>query len=195
MATSCVEPVSDRRSRHLRSSPNSGPPRLPLCTSVTENGTVSHVLAQSTASTRNDGEGARNDRQPSSSRGGAPLRRDLEWLGLGPYEARLLLVLVEVGSANSTQLAELSGVYRTSTYRVMNALTARGLVEVMPGERPTVWTCHSWEGVLDLLETAAEDRLRQHHLLTNSLRQAFSGSEQHGQRAMATEDGRARPPQ
>ncbi len=102
------------------------------------------------------------------------LRRELQELGLRPYEARVLLALLRAGSANSAQLAELSGVPRTSTYQVMEALTDQGLAERVPTHGPAVWTCAGWEAVVDALDAAEEERLRQHHARTRQLRQAMA---------------------
>lgn len=106
---------------------------------------------------------------------GAPeletLRRELQALGLRPYGARVLLALLVAGSGNSAQLAELSGVPRTSIYQVAEALAAQGLVEVVPTHGPAVWACRGWEAVADALDAAEEERLRQHHASTRRLRQ------------------------
>ncbi len=102
------------------------------------------------------------------------LRRELQELGLRPYEARVLLALLRAGSANSAQLAELSGVPRTSTYQVMEALTDQGLAERVPTHGPAVWTSQGWEAVVDVLDAAEEERLRQHHARTNRLRHALA---------------------
>jgi len=102
------------------------------------------------------------------------LRRELQELGLRPYEARVLLALLRAGSANSAQLAHLSGVPRTSTYQVMEALTNQHLAERVPTHGPAVWTCAGWEAVVDLLDAAEEERLRQHHERTRRLRKAMA---------------------
>ena len=102
------------------------------------------------------------------------IRRELQELGLRPYEARVLLALLRAGSANSAQLAELSGVPRTSTYQVMEALTEQGLAERVPTHGPAVWTCGGWESVVDALDAAEEARLRQHHARTGRLRTALA---------------------
>lgn len=102
------------------------------------------------------------------------LRRELQELGLRPYEARVLLALLRAGSANSAQLAELSGVPRTSTYQVMEALTEQGLAERVPTHGPAVWACSGWEAVVDALDAAEEERLREHHARTLQLRQVLS---------------------
>lgn len=88
-----------------------------------------------------------------------------------PYGARLLLALLRTGSGTSAQLAELSGVPRTSVYSVMETLSEEGLVEAVPTVGPAVWTCPSWEVVVDLLDAAEEERLRQHHERTQRLRE------------------------
>jgi sugar-specific transcriptional regulator TrmB len=102
------------------------------------------------------------------------IRRELQELGLRPYEARVLVALLRAGSANSAQLAELSGVPRTSTYQVMEALTDQGLAERVPTHGPAVWTSQGWEAVVDVLDAAEEERLRQHHARTSRLRQALA---------------------
>jgi len=102
------------------------------------------------------------------------LRRELQELGLRPYEARVLLGLLRAGSANSAQLAQLSGVPRTSTYQVMEALTDQKLAERVPTHGPAVWTCAGWEAVVDQLDAAEEERLRQHHERTRRLRKAMA---------------------
>jgi len=104
----------------------------------------------------------------------ASVRQELQELGLRPYEARVLLALLQAGSANSAQLAELSGVPRTSTYQVMEALTDQGLAERVLTHGPAVWSCRGWESVVDVLDAAEEERLRQHHTRTRQLRQTLA---------------------
>lgn len=93
-----------------------------------------------------------------ANRTGGPetLRRTLEDLGLSPSEARVLLALLRTGSSNSSQLARLAGVPRTSTYPVLEALSAKGLVHRVPSEGPTVWATPGPDEVLERLETAWE---------------------------------------
>ena len=102
------------------------------------------------------------------------IRWELQELGLRPYAARLLLALLRTGSGTSAQLAELSGVPRTSVYQVMQALTEQGLAEAVPTYGPAVWTCPGWEVVVDLLDAAEEERVRQHHERTRRLRQELA---------------------
>lgn len=102
------------------------------------------------------------------------LRRELQALGLRPYGARVLLALLQAGSANSAQLAQLSGVPRTSIYQVMEALAEQGLVESVPTQGPAAWTSQGWEKVVDALDAGEEEQLRQHHARTRRLRRELA---------------------
>lgn len=113
------------------------------------------------------------------------IRRQMEELGLPPYQSRVLVVLLMVGSANSAQLSELSGVSRTSIYKVMDALAREMLVEPVPTHGPTVWTTHGWHAVLDTLDAAAYERLHQHRARTSRLRDTLSNRSQEGGPASA----------
>lgn len=100
-------------------------------------------------------------------------RRQLQELGLRPYETRVLVALLSAGTANTAELAELSGVPRTSIYQVMRSLTQQGMAEPVPNHGPAVWTSKGWEAVLDALDAAQEERLRQHKARTAELRRAL----------------------
>lgn len=102
------------------------------------------------------------------------LRWELQELGLRPYAARILLALIHAGSGNSAQLAELSGVPRTSIYQVMQALADQGLVEQVPTHGPAVWTSAGWEAVVDVLDALEEERVRLHHARTQRLRRELA---------------------
>ncbi len=71
----------------------------------------------------------------------------LEALGLTSYQARLLVVLCTAGDANSAELAEASGVPRTSIYAAMAGLAARGLVTVGQERWNVRWSAE-WPQVL-----------------------------------------------
>ena len=111
---------------------------------------------------------------PARASGLQALRHDLEELGLRPYAARVLLALLEVGSGNSAQLAELSGVPRTSIYQVVELLARQGLVTSVPTLGSATWSCPGWAAVLDALDDAEEERLREHHLRTKRLRRVMA---------------------
>jgi sugar-specific transcriptional regulator TrmB len=53
----------------------------------------------------------------------------LKSFGLSDYEARALATLIAKGVLSARELAELSGIPRTSVYDVMNSLKAKGFVE------------------------------------------------------------------
>ena len=102
------------------------------------------------------------------------LRWELQELGLRPYAARLLLALLRAGAGSSAELAELSGVPRTSVYQVMEALTEQGLAQPVPTYGPAVWSCPGWEAVVDILDATEEERVRRHHEKTERLRQELA---------------------
>lgn len=102
------------------------------------------------------------------------LETQLEKLGFTSYQARLLLALIIIGSATSSQLANLSGVNRTSIYKAIDVLIGQGLAEPTPSLGPTVWTCPGWQTVLDTLDTTAEEQLHHHHTRTQQLRQTLA---------------------
>lgn len=101
-------------------------------------------------------------------------RRELEELGLSSYEARVLLAVLRLGSANSAELAKVSGVPRTSAYQVLEELGDKRLVERVPGGRAAVWTSPGTDLVFDRLDAAQEARLRDHRARTARLRKALS---------------------
>lgn len=53
-------------------------------------------------------------------------------LGLTEYQARVYLALLELGTANASQIPPLSRVPRTRVYATMNQLHEKGLVEIIP---------------------------------------------------------------
>ncbi len=53
----------------------------------------------------------------------------LKSFGLSEYEAKALLALLSRGAMTAREIAEVSGIPRTSVYDVMNSLIAKGLVE------------------------------------------------------------------
>lgn len=102
------------------------------------------------------------------------LRRDLEELGLSTYEARVVLALFRSGSATPARLARLADVPRTSTYQVLEELHSQGLAERIPGDGPAVWVSRGPEEVLARLESAQEERLRQHRSRSDRVRDTLT---------------------
>ena len=102
-----------------------------------------------------------DDRRPAAAE---ELAKEFEELGLSPYEARSLLTLLRLGSANSLQLARSSGVPRTSTYQILESLEEKHLVERLPVQGPAVWASPGRDEVIARLDALQEERLRQHRL-------------------------------
>lgn len=88
------------------------------------------------------------------------LQEDFEVFGLGGYEARVLLALLQLGSATATQVSELSSVGRTSVYPVLHSLTDKGLVEQLPG-KSGIWASSGRAEVMNRLYELQERRLRE----------------------------------
>jgi hypothetical protein len=76
---------------------------------------------------------------------------------------------MSVGTGDSTQLARLSGVPRTSVYPVLDELVAKRLVERLPGGDPATWGSVGRAEVLARLEAAEEQRLAQYRERTARL--------------------------
>lgn len=89
------------------------------------------------------------------------LLRELQELDLSPYEARVLLALLRLGSGNSAQLARHSGVPRTSTYQVMEELTGKGLAQRMSVDGPATWSSPGRDETMERLGALLEERFRQ----------------------------------
>lgn len=98
------------------------------------------------------------------------LRRELEHLGLSPYEARVLLALLRLGTATIPQLNQICDVPRANFYGVLEALGEMRIAERLPNHRPMLWTTPGREAVLDRLNALAEDRLREHKERTERVR-------------------------
>ncbi|HUP70496.1 MAG TPA: helix-turn-helix domain-containing protein [Acidimicrobiales bacterium] len=88
------------------------------------------------------------------------LQRDFEDFGLTGSEARVLLALLQAGSANSLQLARVCNVSRTNIYRLLDGLTRRRLVQRVPGDGPARWASPGREQLLDRLQVDQEERLQ-----------------------------------
>lgn len=80
-----------------------------------------------------------------------------EELGLNGYQARVLLALLQAGSATAIRLGELSGVPRTSVYPVLKELSAKRLATQVAG-RSSSWVSPGVEEALERLR--AEHRQR-----------------------------------
>lgn len=124
------------------------------------------------------GDGSPAERTPArttATTGLSALRRELQELGLSPYEAGVLLALLRLGSANTLDLSRASEVPRTSTYQILEDLKSKRLAQRLPGNGPAVWTCPGGDEVLERLDAAQEEQLRRHRdradLVRGSLRE------------------------
>jgi sugar-specific transcriptional regulator TrmB len=124
------------------------------------------------------GESLRSGWQPDALTTSGPIPESLlhefEQLDLSPYEARVLLALLRLGSANTAHLARHSGVPRTSTYQVLEELNRKGLAQRLSVEGPAVWASPGRDEVFDRLDAAQEERLRQHRARTANLRDVLA---------------------
>lgn len=98
------------------------------------------------------------------------LVRELEALDFSPYEARILLALLSLGSGNTAQLSQVSGVPRTSTYQILEELNRKGLAQRLAGDGPAVWGSPGRDAVFDLMDAGEEERLRERRERTARLR-------------------------
>jgi len=84
-----------------------------------------------------------------------------ESLGLTPYQARVLVALLQSQSSTCLSLARLAGIPRTSIYQVLDELDSRGLACRLPGEGPAVWASVGRSDVLARLIALEEERVTQ----------------------------------
>lgn len=106
------------------------------------------------------------------------LAREFEELGLGPAEARVIVALLQLGSAKSADLARASNVPRTGIYQLIEALQEKGLVLRVPGGGAAIWTTPGRDKIIDRLHTSAvaaeRERVEQHALRSTLLREMLA---------------------
>src|SRR2546426_2454996 len=78
----------------------------------------------------------------------------LERVGLGRYEALVFLNLSRAGATTAGDVARVSGVNRVQTYRALEGLEARGLVEVTLDRPPR----YAARAINDVFEMIAEEK-------------------------------------
>ena len=71
-------------------------------------------------------------------------------IGLSPYEASIFVNLARAGEVTAGELARASGVNRVQTYRALESLEARGLVEVTV-EHPRRFAVRAIEDAFDMI--------------------------------------------
>ena len=120
------------------------------------------------------------DRAPPGAPAVRPerLASEFEELGLGPAEARVIVALLQLGSAKSAQLAKASKVPRTGIYQLIESLQEKGLVLRVPAGGAALWTTPGRDKILDRLHTnavaAERERVEQHALRSTLLRELLT---------------------
>ena len=99
---------------------------------------------------------------------------EFEEFGLGGQEAAVVLALLQLGTANTAELAKSSGITRTNVYRVLEWLAARGLAIRVAAEGAALWTSPGRNGILDIIYAEHEERLREIALRAARLRERLA---------------------
>lgn len=106
------------------------------------------------------------------------LAREFEDLGLGPAEARVIVALLQLGSAKSAQVAKVANVPRTGIYQIIESLQEKELVLRIPTGGPALWTTPGHDKILDRLHSALlaaqQERAQQHALRATILRELLA---------------------
>lgn len=102
---------------------------------------------------------------------------NLVQLGLKEYEAKIYVALVGLGEANVRSIHEVSGVPRPRVYDVLNALDAKGFIEIRQGS-PLMYQAVRPDIVVAFLkkdlETAAFESVKTLEALSMNVRQNYS---------------------
>jgi len=100
------------------------------------------------------------------------LRANLEDFGLNGYQARVLISLLRAGSGNATELAELTGIHRTSVYPVLKELRALGLSQQL-STRQGIWASPGRDVVISWLDAKQAERSKTLQARTEETRAAL----------------------
>lgn len=102
---------------------------------------------------------------------------NLVQLGLKEYEAKIYVALVGLGESNVRSIHEISGVPRPRVYDVLNALDAKGFIEIRQGS-PLMYQAVRPDIVVAFLqkdlETAAFESVKTLEALSMNARQNYS---------------------
>lgn len=90
-------------------------------------------------------------------------------IGLSPYEASIFVNLACAGEVTAGELARASGVNRVQTYRALDSLEARGLVEVTV-ERPRRFAARAIQEAFDMI---ADEKHAEVELVETTRRQVL----------------------
>jgi sugar-specific transcriptional regulator TrmB len=102
---------------------------------------------------------------------------NLTRLGLKEYEARIYVTLAGLGEANVRRIHEVSGVPRPRVYDVLNALAARGFIDIRQGS-PLMYHAVRPEMVVTYLkrdlDAAAQESMKELETLSPGAKQHYS---------------------
>ena len=104
----------------------------------------------------------------------AALRREFEELGLSPYEARVLVALLQLGNAGTSEVTRVAEIPRTSAYQVLEGLHQKGIAVRVPSGGRATWTTPGGDEVLDRLELAQEEQLERYRAHTAKVRSSLA---------------------
>ncbi len=82
----------------------------------------------------------------------------LKTFGLSEYEAKVLLALIAKGELTAKEIAEFSGIPRTSVYDVIKSLMAKGLVEAYG--KPMKFKALNSEELMRIFSKKVEENIR-----------------------------------
>ncbi|MCB0321944.1 MAG: hypothetical protein KDD69_00175 [Bdellovibrionales bacterium] len=101
------------------------------------------------------------------------LEQQFQTLGYTSSEARVYLVLAEVGKSTAQLVAKRLGIPRTTAYSVLDSLVAKGLARLERKQKTTFYAANRPEVLLRTLE-AAEQRLKSQGEIARSIVQAVN---------------------
>jgi sugar-specific transcriptional regulator TrmB len=96
----------------------------------------------------------------------------LERIGLSRYEALVFVNLAQAGAATAGDLARASGVNRVQTYRALESLEARGLVEVTL-DRPRRYAARAINDVFEMIADEKRAELEKLESVRKTLLEAW----------------------
>ncbi len=96
----------------------------------------------------------------------------LQRIGLSRYEALVFVNLAQAGAATAGDLARASGVNRVQTYRALESLEARGLVEVTL-DRPRRYAARAINDVFDMIADEKRSELEKLDAVRKTLLEAW----------------------
>ena len=96
----------------------------------------------------------------------------LERIGLSRYEALVFLNLARAGAATAGEVARASGVNRVQTYRALESLEARGLVEVTL-DRPRRYAARALSEAFEMIAEEKRSELEKLNAIRKTLVEAW----------------------